>query len=462
MPMIYNGSSSTESGKAGKFSRDASAFKKTTNKKGKQILMAVVADDSQPFANGEHPGEIAVNITKDFFATEVFMEIKSEKDYSGVESAIKGLMNFINTTIYTRAQREGIRIGVSMSAVFVVEETMYVAHVGSGRVLRIRGNEITQFTKEQSWFSMAMKERGMTVTEALSSSGVEETRLLGEEPAIQFDLRIDNLKTDDVVVLCTDGISEFIPNQEIKVILDSMDNLDTACSRLTTISKERGLKDHSTIIIFKYYESREAHKKSVGEIIEKEEEKKGGCSTIYYFLLFFLLFIIVTALYLGYRSAEKIKYHVLKPTKTKTPIKHVAEEPEIPTATTYIELEDNGMPISIFRLNKLKIDPKKQHYEITGERNEMEVLPKFHKGTFNITITTNPKDSYKIFDGNTRNTIRIYEDNTKVYITRGCVVTFRPEVEGGVSKIQLSGLGSPVYIHFGKESFRIKLDKDPQ
>ncbi|MCD4782198.1 MAG: serine/threonine-protein phosphatase [Candidatus Eremiobacteraeota bacterium] len=460
--MKFYESSSTESGKVVNFSHDASAFENIKNKKDKQLLMAVVADGSQSFADGEHPAEIAVSIVENFFSTKIFKKIRSKRDYPRVERGISDIINLINTTIYTRAQEEGIRGSVSMSAVFVVEETMFIAHVGSGRTLRIRKDEITQLTKGQSWFSMAMKERGMTVAEALSSSGTAETKLLGEEPTIQFNIKTDNLKPDDVVVLCTDGISEFIPNQEIKVIIDSTDNLDTACNRLTTISKDRGLKDHSTIIIIRYFEEQKAHKKSVDEIVKKEEEKKGGCGTIYYFLLFFLLFIICTALYLGYRSAEKIKYHVLKPTKTITTREPVIIESKIPTATTYMELEENGMPLSIFRMNKLKLDPVKLHYEIINEHNEVEVLPKFYKGTFNLTITTNPKESYKIIDDSNRNTIRIYENNIKIYTTRGCVVSFFPEVKGGVSKIQLSELGSPVSIHFGKESFRMKLDKDPQ
>ncbi len=90
----------------------------------------------------------------------------------------------------------------------------------------------------------------------------------------------------------------------------------------------------------------------------------------------------------------------------------------------------------------------------------MEILPELEdKELFSITINLNSKNYYDVYEGSTRNIIRLYEDNTKIFLTKGAVAKIYPEVSLGVSSIKVEGLVSPVEISFQKQNIIVKVEK---
>jgi len=462
----YDGGSGFISGNINKYAHDAHAFRKFVNKRGKKMLLAVVADDQSPFQNGDHPSDIAINITVDFFSSKIFEELKSDKDYPGLEAAIRGLFAHINKVLYDRSQIEENRVKVSMSAVFVVDETMFVGHVGKGKILRLRDEETISLASDSSWFSQATKIKGMTVSEALSSSNMMESKCLGLEPAIEIDFKMDNLIIDDRVLVCTDGVGEYISDEEIQVIIKSVENFPGACIRLTEIARNRGLRDEGTAVLFSILSMEEVQKKSVEEITGVEEEKpKGGtCGIIYFIILFGVLFVIMVALYVGYKHGMKLLRNLTKSrTSSVEPVREPGVAPDIPGGKYFLILDEESLLLNVFKLNKKKLDVRDLRYELPGEEqklNELEIMPIVHKGTYSIILTVGDKDDYRITEGSERNLVRVYADNVRIYLTGGCGANINPQGKGGLAQVRISGLGSPVFVFFGQENVMLKIEKD--
>ena len=459
--------SSTVRSKLSQFAHDARVIKTHTTKKGKNLLLAAVADDQSPFRSGEHPSEIAISIITDVFTSKIIPQIDNIKDYNGMEKDVIDIFHLINTSIYTRSVNEDTPAKVSLTIVIVIDDQMLIGNVGENKIIRLRDGQVEPLTGDSSWFSQATKVRGMTVREALSSPHIMETLAIGTTPKVECDFKIANLIINDQFLLFTDGISEFISDQEIQVIINSVENIPGACMRLTEISQERGLKDNATVIYFGLLSKEEAQKKSIEEITseEKEEKKPGGCSIVYYIILFVILFVIGTALYIGYKHARKLMSNMIKPPSRKTPVTRStgvapAPVPELPSGKYFLALDKQSMPLSILRLNKKKLDREETKYEIFDEHNELELLAKVNKGTYNVTITLNTKDDFSVYESSTRNRVKIYEDNVKVYLTKGSNFKVTPQVEGGVSRLKMSGLGSPVFINFSRENLILRVDKD--
>ncbi len=458
--------SAVSRGKMNQFAYDARVIKTHVTKKGKSLLLAAVADDQAPFINNEHPSEVAISIITDIFTSKIISQIDAISDYNGMEQDIKDIFNLVNTSLYTRAQSEGVQTRTSVAMILVIDDQMLIGNIGENRIIRIREDEVIPLAGGSSWFSQATKVRGMTVREALSSSHILGSGALGVAPMVECDFQVVNLGVNDQVLIYSDGVAEFISDQEIQVIVKSVENIPGACMRLTEISLERGLKDSASVVFFKLISSEEAHKKSIEEIKEKKEEKKpGGCSIIYYIILFSLLFVIGVATYVGYRHAGKLMKNMLKAPSSPTPTTTAPGEepaPDLPSGKTFLVLEKDSMPLNFFRLNKKKLDVAEERYEITGEHNELELMPVVSKGTYNVQLAMNAKDSFLVFEGATRNMIRIYEDNLQVHLTKGAYVKLTPQVEGGVSRLQVSGMASPISINFAKDNLIIKIDKDQE
>lgn len=458
--------SAVSRGKINQFAHDARVVKTHVTKKGKSLLLAAIADDSAPFINSDHPSEIAVSIITDIFTSKIISQIDAISDYNGMEQDLKDIFNLVNTSLYTRAQSEGVQTRTSVAMILVIDDQMLIGNIGENRIIRIREDEVIPLAGGSSWFSQATKVRGMTVREALSSSQIMDAGALGVEPRVECDFQVVNLGVTDQVLMYSDGVAEFISDQEIQVIVKSVENIPGACMRLTEISLERGLKDSASVVFFKLISSEEAYKKSIEEIKDKKEEKKpGGCSIIYYIILFSLLFIIGVAAYVGYKHAGKLMKNMLRPPSSPTPTATAPGEdpaPDMPSGKTFLVLEKDSMPLNFFRLNKKKLDAAEERYEITGEHNELELMPVTSKGTYNVQLAMNAKDSFLVFEGATRNMIRIYEDNLQVHLTKGAYVKMTPQVEGGVSRLQVSGMASPIIIYFAKDNLIIKIDKDQE
>lgn len=131
---------------------------------------------------------------------------------------------------------------------------LYVAHVGDSRAYRIRESEITLLTRDHSLvndYLLVMPDMTDEQKEELPKNVI--TRALGMQDSVVVDLVPDDPKPGDRYVLCSDGLSGMVPDQEIlQTLLDAGDDLEKAARDLVQRANDHGGEDNVTVVLLMF------------------------------------------------------------------------------------------------------------------------------------------------------------------------------------------------------------------
>jgi serine/threonine protein phosphatase PrpC/uncharacterized membrane protein len=206
--------------------------------------MLVVADGMGAHAAGELASQLAVE----------HIPLHYQKLFRGTTSeALELSMVETNAEIYRRGQAnpEFRSMGTTACALAIVPEGAIVAHVGDSRVYRLRGNHFEQLTFDHS-LVWEMRAAGDISEEAIRNSTIPKnviTRSLGPNPSVAVDIEGPySLQTGDKFLLCSDGLSGQLRDEEIGTLLMLLD-IDTAVQAMVDIANLRGGPDNITVVI---------------------------------------------------------------------------------------------------------------------------------------------------------------------------------------------------------------------
>ena len=452
----YTRGSAFGSGRLGKFAREENIFRIVKNREGVKLLLAMVADESGAFPGGNHASSMAADMVGEFFKSDMFLNLKRGESDKLVSEGLQELFNRINTVIYSQGIKEGQHVKLSMSLALMVEDTLHCCHIGTGRILLMQGNNQDQISQDNSWLSRAIKEGRFTVDRAMQIPPQDKIPFLGMEGSVQCQFVKKHVNTGESVAVFSDGIGEFIPNSEVAIIFNSANSQDEACERLVDLAKERGLSDNATILSFTVEAAREQKEEQEFDEEapqEKNKEKRGfGCNLLYFLTVLILLGAMTVGSYIGLKNADKLfKTLFSSPAKPKATGKKI--DPDlIETGKNYLVKKEETAALNFFRLNGRKLDPAVSRFEINDANNRLEILPIMSKGTYWVELKINSKNYYEIYEGASRNKVNVFEDNVKLYLTKGAAATLRPDEIHGVTSVRVSGLGSPLRISFSKQN----------
>ena len=143
-----------------------------------------------------------------------------------------------------------------VGALFARErKRMYVAHVGDSRAYRIRDGEITQLTRDHSLLNdylLVMPDMTQEQRDELPKNVI--TRALGMQDSVVVDLVPEQPHTDDVYVLCSDGLSGMMTDQQIRDTVIAHEELDAAAKALGARANENGGDDNVTVVLLRVTE----------------------------------------------------------------------------------------------------------------------------------------------------------------------------------------------------------------
>jgi protein phosphatase len=131
---------------------------------------------------------------------------------------------------------------------------MFIGHVGDSRAYRVRDGAIQQMTRDHSLvndYLLAMPELTEEQRSELPKNVI--TRALGMQDQVTVDLQTDDAQAGDLYVLCSDGLSGMIEDDEILGVVKEDADLDTACRRLIALANEHGGEDNITAVIVKIF-----------------------------------------------------------------------------------------------------------------------------------------------------------------------------------------------------------------
>lgn len=152
----------------------------------------------------------------------------------------------------TYQQHQGM--GSTVVAATFAEQSglLHVGHVGDSRCYRMRDGVIEQLTRDHSLINDALAMKPDLTEEELARLPKNIiTRALGMKEVVKVDIRSEEVLPDDLYLLCSDGLSGMVPDQQIMEILSITDDLSEACELLVSMANEAGGTDNISCVLLK-------------------------------------------------------------------------------------------------------------------------------------------------------------------------------------------------------------------
>jgi protein phosphatase len=140
-------------------------------------------------------------------------------------------------------------MGTTVTAALFAGRSAFLAHVGDSRLYLARGDRIVQVSEDHSLVNEQFKSGAITAEEARQSRFRNIiTRSVGFEAQVLVDVAEVEVEPGDVAVLCSDGLSNLVGEEEIRDVA-TREPLDLSPERLVALANERGGDDNITVIV---------------------------------------------------------------------------------------------------------------------------------------------------------------------------------------------------------------------
>ena len=221
----------------------------------------VVADGM----GGAQAGEVASRI-----AVEAFEQ--GLPDSGSPEERLATRVREANAQIYERSRTERSRagMGTTLTAAYVDDTHVAIAHVGDSRAYLFRDGTLQRLTQDHSLVDELVRRGKLTEEQAAEHPQRSIiTRALGPEPDVEVDTWTYPARAGDVVLLCSDGLSSMVPAATIEQLLDQhRGDLRTAGKALIHAANRGGGEDNITAVLFELAEG------EAPEAVEPDEETR--------------------------------------------------------------------------------------------------------------------------------------------------------------------------------------------
>jgi protein phosphatase len=210
----------------------------------------IIADGMGGHSSGDVASNMAVEFAKDYILNNPEVFSSEESIFDG----IKILIEEANKAIYEKAvlSKETLGMGTTFILTIVLNNKLYIGHVGDSRVYLIRNNSIKKLTVDHSYIEELIKNGSITREEAKNHPKKNIiTRALGCSESILVDTLSSPIDKNDIFVLCTDGLTNMLSEYKIMEIILENDDLSYSCSELVRLANEKGGDDNITVIIMK-------------------------------------------------------------------------------------------------------------------------------------------------------------------------------------------------------------------
>ena len=220
----------------------------------------VVADGMGGHAAGEVASRLAVETIREWMAKYLGGDgaaIVGPAAASGSPEAsyLLSSIRLANRLIFDAAQgrQDYAGMGTTLVAVLTQGDTLMLAHVGDSRIYRIRDGEIAQVSRDHS-FVQEQVDRGVISAEDALVSQYRHmiTRALGLKETVEVDLAEESAVAGDVLLLCSDGLSDLLEDEEIlTAVQEHAADLEQACQALVDRANHKGGDDNVTTLLIR-------------------------------------------------------------------------------------------------------------------------------------------------------------------------------------------------------------------
>ena len=214
----------------------------------RSTLLCVVCDGM----GGAKSGNIASSLAVEVFVEEIRRSWMPDMEQERIDQMLRSAVKLANFTVYDQAAQfeEFDGMGTTLVAAFLSGRTATVINVGDSRCYGIDGSGIRQITRDHSLVQLMVERGELTPEMAKTYPGKNFiTRAIGTEPMVMSDLYHLELSRGDYLLLCSDGLSNTMDDQEILFEVVHGVNKRHCCKRLLNIAKNRGAPDNVTSVL---------------------------------------------------------------------------------------------------------------------------------------------------------------------------------------------------------------------
>jgi PPM family protein phosphatase len=219
--------------------------------------LMVVADGMGGRRGGERASALAVDTIERFSLNTLkwFFHLRGpeEKNVLGeFQAALRQADLRVSEESEDHPEMSGM--GTTLTMAYALNSELYVVHVGDSRCYVLRGGELKQLTQDHTVVAELIRQ-GQLAPEAATRHRLRHmiTNVVGGgKPGVHVEVQKLQLEPNDVVLLCTDGLTQTLSDDRITDILRSEPNPEEACTRLVAAANEAGASDNVSAIVARF------------------------------------------------------------------------------------------------------------------------------------------------------------------------------------------------------------------
>jgi len=234
----------TDVGKVRQMNQDYFYVSEETN-----YSLYILADGMGGYTGGEIASKLATECAKDYIKENFD---STEKNKEEILELIRSTMEYANNVVFDKAKHEMNlgQMGTTLEICLIYNNRAYIGHIGDSRIYRIRKEIMRKLTTDHSYVQKLVKDGTITKEEADHHPKKNMLmKALGCEQIIEPDIMVKGFLKDDIILICSDGLTNMV---EEKTIYDIVKNdFDNSTQKLITLANRNGGYDNITIITIK-------------------------------------------------------------------------------------------------------------------------------------------------------------------------------------------------------------------
>jgi protein phosphatase len=217
----------------------------------------IVADGMGGHQAGEQASALAVDSIEQFVLNTLkwFLHLRAG-DGQTLLQEFRAALEQADAKIYQEASRhpELWGMGTTLTLAYSLNRDLFIAHVGDSRCYLFRQGELDQVTHDHTLVQEMVRRGHMDAKEACHHRLRHVvTNVLGStEPGVLPEVHKVKIEPGDVMLLCSDGLTEMVSEEEIAQVLRTDTDVRRACERLVALANDKGGKDNVTVVLVRY------------------------------------------------------------------------------------------------------------------------------------------------------------------------------------------------------------------
>ena len=215
---------------------------------GKNALLAVVCDGM----GGAKSGNVASRLASEVFSEEVKRSFSADLTPDEAEQMLRAAAKLANISVFEQSQlsEDYAGMGTTLVAALTYPRATLVLNIGDSRAYLINADGVRCITRDHSVVEMMVQRGELTPEQAKTHPSKNLiTRAVGTEETVFSDVFRVQTEPEDCVLLCSDGLSNQMADQEILFEVVHGARRDDCCRRLLEIAKNRGAPDNVTSVL---------------------------------------------------------------------------------------------------------------------------------------------------------------------------------------------------------------------